>query len=247
MSDRGVSDVIGFVLVFSIVLTTMALVYSTGFASLDQTRSAERVDNAERAFDVLADNFEELGDGAAPSRSTEIKLANARLVFGDRYRTRTVVDGTIKATAAPRPLLYQADGDSQVVYEQGAIIRVEGDESVMLRQPDYLFGPNRTVIRHIEPQGDPDSIGGSATVLVRATRNDPFTAYENSSMTSPVTFELNTTEARADAWERYLDRETSGGCTASVTNATADVATVECTHETDQLYVTRTEIDVVLE
>ena len=78
-NHRAVSEIIGFVLVFSLILGTITIVYVGGLSGLDDARNAERVNNAERAFDVMANNFQQMGRGDAPNRATEIKLADAQL------------------------------------------------------------------------------------------------------------------------------------------------------------------------
>ena len=60
--DRAVSDVLGYVLIFSLITSSVGVVYVAGYGSLDSLRNAERFNNAERAFDVLDSNLEEFGD-----------------------------------------------------------------------------------------------------------------------------------------------------------------------------------------
>ena len=76
---RGASETIGFVLVFSLIVLTVGVVLTVGYTGLQDARDAERVNNAERAFDVLADNIEDITDRGAPSRGTEIRLAEAAI------------------------------------------------------------------------------------------------------------------------------------------------------------------------
>ena len=79
---RGVSETIGFVLVFSLIVLTVGVVLTVGYGGLQDARDAERVNNAERAFDVLADNVEDITHRGAPSRGTEVRLAEASLGAG---------------------------------------------------------------------------------------------------------------------------------------------------------------------
>lgn len=247
--ERAVSEVIGFVLVFALVLGTISIVYVAGVGGLDDTRDAERIQNAERAFDVLADNFQELGRGEAPNRATEIRLADSQLSVDRRYRTRINVDGTNVSEAAPRPIVFDGKTGTRIVYEQGAVIRNDVDGGVrMVRQPDYLFHTDRTVIRHIEPRGGEQSVGGTTTALVRAERNSPFLVYGKDVSGSTITFNLQTTAGRAPAWVEYLEsRESLSGCSTSPAGAEGmTTVTVTCDMTTDELYVSRTLIDVDL-
>lgn len=246
--ERAVSEVVGFVLVFSLVLGTITLVYVGGFTGLQDTRDHEQMANAERAFDVLANNLEELGQGKAPSRATEIKLSDATLRMGQRYHTRVSVDGDNVSVTSPRPISYDNGDGSSVVYEQGAVIRVDDNGgATMLGEPDYIFNDERTVLRHIEPRGGKKSVGGSTTVLVRAERNIPRLAYSGDVSNSDVEIFLETSIQRAPVWEAYLEERASiaeGSCDVGVVDSDEDRAVVTCDMATDQLYVTRTLVDV---
>ncbi|WP_336136841.1 DUF7289 family protein [Natronomonas amylolytica] len=247
---RAVSEVIGFVMVFSLVLGTVSVVYIAGVGGLDETRDAERVQNAERAFDVLADNLQELGRAEAPNRATEIRLSESQLMVGQRYRTRVRVNGTNVSEAAPRPIVFDGGTGTRIVYEQGAVIRNDLDGGVrMVRQPDYLFGTDRTVIRHIEPRGGEQNVGGSTTALVRAERNQPFLVYgQNVSDHDDMEFDLQTTAGRAPAWRQYLGKQASlDNCSTSPADAEEDTTvTITCELDTDEVYVARVLIDIEL-
>jgi len=54
---HGLSDVLGYVLVFSLVVTSVLVVTVGGLSAVENARDAERAQNAERAFDVVATNF----------------------------------------------------------------------------------------------------------------------------------------------------------------------------------------------
>jgi len=66
--ERGVSDVVGYVLIFSLIVATVGVVTTVGFSTLEDRQDAERVNNVERAFDVFANNMENVYRDGAPSR-----------------------------------------------------------------------------------------------------------------------------------------------------------------------------------
>ena len=251
--DRAVNEVIGFVLVFSLVLTTVSLVYAAGFTGLDSTRDVERVNNAERAFDVLANNFQQMGRGEAPNRATEIKLADAQLTT-TATRKMTINASGMNATAAtPVAIRYDTAGDTSVVYEHGAVIRADGDSAVMRREPDFIFEDGNVVVRFIELGGSDQGVGGSvSTVLVRAERRENV-VLANRDTTSNVTVRLQTHPDRADVWETYLNESlataTGGTPTCSRSTIGDDTTEVVCfddTADVDRLAVSRVGIRVTL-
>lgn len=250
-NERAVSEVVGFVLVFSLIVATIGIVYTTGLGGLQDTRDVERVNNAERAFDVLANNFQTLARGNAPNRATEIKLSDAELELGNRLLVNTSATGlNSNAEAAARPLTYRVE-DSEIVYERGAVIRVDdGGEGVrMIREPDLMFDEERTVIRYILPRGGTQHISGDATVLVRAQVSvSDVILPDTGTADDPgiVTYRMETADERADVWEAYLEDEIPDGGTCTTDSAAGDdgITEVSCEFGTDRLHVTQTILDV---
>lgn len=233
---RAVSDVISFTLVFALITATIGIVYVSGFTGLQNTRDAERITNAERAFDVLADNINDIHSEAAPSRATEIKLADAQLEFGES--TRVTIDivnydgsGENVSSVSLDPIVYSGSS-SEVYYENGAVFRVDRSGATMNRQPSILFSTDsneKTVVfPTIETRVDgPASTGSQRTVLVRtllATREVTVAETDPTAVTDDNTghgtdpdndgspefkaeIQIETSPQRASRWKEYLDSE----------------------------------------
>jgi hypothetical protein len=244
--ERAVSEIIGFVMIFALILGTVSMIYIAGLDGLGNTRDAERTQNAERAFDVLADNIQEIGRNEAPSRATEIKLADAQLRF-DRERRQTIYEGgtadpsnTLASVNRSQAIVYDPGGDTEIVYEMGAVIRVDGDSSTMQRQPDFVFGKDHTVLRYLETIGS-GSIGGQTTTLIQASETTTDLLYSEDA-TTEITVRFRTHPNRVGAWERYLEAETpDDDCETSISG---DQATIDCTYQTDSLHVAVTQVRI---
>lgn len=244
--ERGISEVIGFVIVFSLILATIAIVYAGGFAGLTDARDVEQANNAERALDVFASSMEKMARGQAPNRAIEIKLSDSQLTLGELHGASVNNSSDVLVAEMPqhRPIIYQMNRDSKIVYEHGAVIRVDDGAASMQREPDFLFDEKRTVIRHIEtanlPQGSLH-VAGDTTVLIRSTVIASDLQYSGDESGS-ITFALNTSSTRAVAWERYLESE-GGSCDDSPIG-NGDEVRVECQFETDRLYVAKSRIEI---
>jgi hypothetical protein len=162
-ADRGVSEVLGFVLTFSLITMTIALVFTMGFGGLQDAQRAEQINNVERAFDVLDSNFKDIFIREAPRRTTEMRLGGGSLSYDDR--TEIVVyrgNESQNVSIAPNPIVYQSEADSQVVYEAGAVFRTDNGNSVMLNEPSFRIGKNRTTLTFVEPvhTGESSTVSG---------------------------------------------------------------------------------------
>ncbi|MFB6131019.1 MAG: hypothetical protein ABEJ28_09390 [Salinigranum sp.] len=235
MTDRAVSDVLGFVLVFAIIVSTVGLTMGLGMGGLRDTRNVERLNNAQRAFDVLADNFDRLSRGDAPSRATEVKLSDADLSLADPVSIDVALNGTALYNATTQPLVYDAAGSESLVYVDGALLRAGPEGAVMVRDPGFVFGRERTLVPLLtlsQQPGSSSSVGGSTTVLVRGERLGR-TVLINSTPTPDYNLSVRVAtagEPRARAWKRYFEGE---GLTCT-SPAGGDVT---CWLVTDRTYV----------
>ncbi|MDZ7851030.1 MAG: hypothetical protein U5K70_09680 [Halodesulfurarchaeum sp.] len=167
--DRGVSDVLGYVLVFSLILGSVALVSTAGYTSLDSVRDAERFDNANRVFEVLDANVDDHIDSGVPSRATEIRLADARIGFGEPVRFNVSVEDFGYNRTTADPLVYTQSADRTIAYSGGATIRSDRGYSRLTDGPPFRFG-ERTVLTFVQTRARDTGISGSGRVMVRTTR-----------------------------------------------------------------------------
>lgn len=248
-TDRGVSEAVSFVLVFSLVVTTVGVVYAVGYEGLRDARDVERVNNAERAFDVLANNVDDLVRRGAPSRATELRLADAGLRTGDPVYLNVTGDHESDASnfstgeLALAPVVYDADTGETLRYAGGAVLRTSGGGAAMVRDPSVVVDGDRLVVPVVQTSaGTGTSVGGSASVLVRTERTltdvvvaDPPGAYDE------VRVELTT--PHPEPWRRYFEAQ---GLTCP--DAEQGPETVACTRSNvEHLYVVVVKIDVSFE
>lgn len=264
MRDRAVSDVLGFVLVFSLVVSTLGVVYVAGFSGLEDARDTERINNAERAFDVLGDNVADIYHDGAPSRKTEIKLADAQLSLAESttitVTVEDITDGSgnrIVYEANTRPLVFSSGDSSKIVYENGAVIRTDRGGSILRQRPPMLISEERSVIGYVvlSPASEASSsVGGDATVLVRTVRTGQSVLVQDRS-DAKVTLTIETATERAPVWERYVneradwsgsDWDDGDSVPCETTDLGGGRSEVTCTFEPDEFYLTSTGIETEL-
>lgn len=241
MRNRGQTETLGFVLVFAIITASIGIVYASGFAGLNEAREFEQVNNAERAFEVFADNIEDISHRNAPSRSTEIKLAGAELRIAEPIEMEVNdPDGGFNASYELRPVIYDPDTDTEIVYAQGAVIRTQGEAGVVVKEGTFIIGENRTIIPILQTRlvGN-GGVSGSRTVLIRADQSQTRLIHANDAGADP--FWLNVTSPRANIWEEHL----SSNYPAANCSISGD--TVSCSIETDRLYLVLVQIDLAIE
>lgn len=249
MRERAVSEVISFTLVFSLIALTVGIVYVGGMSDLEQARNAEQIQNAERAFDVFDDNVDDIVQGNAPHRGTEIKLAGAQLTFGSATElnvSTATANSQEPYVANLRPVVYQSDGPTNLVYEAGAVIRTDRSGAVVNAQPPMTFDKDVTLLHFVQTRKlteSPLSVGGQETVLVRTAVDGRKILAGRTS--GPYTVTFNVTTARTDVWESTLeDSIEAEGIGARPDPCQIEGDTVVCKFDTQELYVSVTRINV---
>jgi hypothetical protein len=209
-SDRAVSETISFVLVFGLVVASVGTVYAIGVSDLEATRDAERVENAQRAFDVLADNVADLREGA-PSRGTEVKLAESTLRSTDDARLNVTVDPGGGATpvsweAPLSPLVYDVEAGGEVRLSNGAVVRDSGAGGAsVIRGPPLVVDDDRVHITMLKAEHVGSvAVGGDRTVRIRTAAGRPRLFYDNDSVTHDTVY-VNLTTPYPDAWGRHYE------------------------------------------
>ena len=251
MAERAQSEVVGYVLVFSVVVLTVALVTVSGQAALAETRDTQQTANVEAGFAVLAANVDDVVRGGVPSRATELDMSGGRLSLGSPVTVTVRAEYTSNGSLAfedavePRPLVYRADSDARLVYVDGAVV-LQGKRGglTMRHEPHALFAAERTVLPLVNTtfdrrqlRGGADSVDRESRVLVRTERR---TRSVVASTDAPVELTVAVDSPRATAWRPYL--ETAGfSCSPTGSGVTCDGYT------TDAATVVRTRVAVGLE
>jgi hypothetical protein len=205
--DRAVSDVVGYVLIFSLITLSVGVITVGGFSTLEDRQDAERINNAERAFDVFAGNVEDVYRGGAPSRATEMRLSGGTLRYGEpvNVTVRDRATPNINHTMELTPLIY-ADGDTEIIYAGGAVIRSEPEGSVMLQEPPFVLRSDRTVLPFVRTTraGGQTSLTRDGTVRVETSRTN-INATTRSGLSDASRLELVVESTHETAWEEYLE------------------------------------------
>jgi hypothetical protein len=242
--DRAVSEILGYSLIFGMILVAIAFVSVSGFASLEDARDAEQNNNAERAFDVLANNVEDVYRRGAPSRATELSLGGSQLYVDDEVTLRVTVDdgtGPEYVETTFRPIVFRGRGQTEFVYEAGAVFRDERDGGITVRDLPLRLDGDRLILPVVGVNTENvQSIGGPA-VLVRTAEVDREIAFRSS---GGHDVEINVTDSPREAiWKRHLEGEFGMDCSYSGESLLCDDGSID----PDRVLVVVHDIDVVLE
>jgi hypothetical protein len=209
---KAVSEVIGYVVVVSVVLIAIGLVFVNVIPVLGDTEQAEQTKNAQRVFSVLQENVEEITRKGVPSRNTEIRLGDGRLtamrdtsVINVTIETDVAGGTTVERSIGTRHLTYETEA-GVISYENGAVFRRDTQgNAAMLEEPNWRVKEDGAVILPMVSLGGRTEAvsGGIATIVTTESTNIAQFRLDNANATESTEVELEMESPNADAWKRY--------------------------------------------
>ena len=210
--DRAVSDVVAFVLTFSVVILSVGVVSGVGFSVMEEIRGDEQALNAQRAFQTLGESLNEIDRQQVPGRSGEISLSGGTLLAdsgadGPAFEVRTNTGETFTTDAGR--IRYRSGDDTRVLVENGAVIREDegADQGIVVQRPNVVCegGANPyAVVSVVKLVADVNGIGGDGTVQIVGREQSSTLLYSDDDATS-VTVDYGGSEF-SEAWETYFSR-----------------------------------------
>ena len=219
IDERAASNLIGFLLIFTLVASVIAIVSVTGVDALNDVKRGEQVNNAERAFDVLADNLNDVHREGAPSRATEINLQDARIQTTENATINVSAKGddageanfTVRQEITPVVWQSRQGRPTKVAYEYGAVFRDQQDGGVIVKRPPIQWKQDRMIVPVVDTDAVNATVRSGRTVRVRGIRGSPGIAYTGDVEYDELWF--NVTSQRAALWGEYVESETDTSCT----------------------------------
>jgi len=238
--ERSLSDVLGYILVFSLVLMSVLLVTVGGLATIEDARDTEQAQNAERAFEVVADNFAAIYERNAPSRATELDLGDSEIFYDSAVGiTVSTGDGRELVSRELTPVEMRIDDERRLVYEAGAVFRHSEAGVTMVREPPFMISEDRTHVPIIQTTSSTVESAGSTTVLLRGVSTERSVAVPNEDFSQ---LRIEIASPRFEVWERHLSENTALDCE---TDPVVDTVTCELDNPSS-VHVTVQQIDLSL-
>jgi cytoskeletal protein CcmA (bactofilin family) len=219
-SARGVSNVLGIVLLFAIVIGSAAVVVSVGGQALDETRGQLDVSRAEKAITQFDSRSAMVALGGTNSQGIDLATGaesgysvsdsegwmNVTIVKSAGGTPQTVVNTSLGA------VVYR-NGDQAIAYQGGGVWKDTASGAVMLSPPEFHFRSATLTLPIITVDGQP-SLGSSATVR----KGGPMTieypnATEDPDYVNPLENGRVNVTVQSEyyrAWGRYFEQRTAG-------------------------------------
>lgn len=235
MNRRGLSPVLGLVLLLGIVAIGSMAIFLAGMSLAEATQSEATHEQAESSMAELAQS----GDRIATSETREAEFS---VRGADSARVRSIPDaGRINVTVTNRTsgnrifafeedlgaLVYEANDGTEVAYQAGGVWRRDGNGgSTVVRSPQFHYreNPDPTITFPITLiRGDYSATGDTDARLVaqRSTNHYPDAPNHFNPLTSGSV--MITIESRyCQGWESYFEEYTDGSAAEDCEAGTQD-------------------------
>lgn len=158
-NEGGVSEAIGYIIIFGLVMTGIGLVTLYGYPVLMQQESSANIRNMEQTMIVLQNDMKSLTYKLVPYKETTLRVSGGTLMLVNSTTTDqefTIIYNDLDMTFKPGEIRFVAQKENAVIaLENGAVIKREiGSEgSFMLAQPrwyaDTYSGSKTLMINYV--------------------------------------------------------------------------------------------------
>ena len=214
-SESAVSEVIGFIMVFSIVMLAISAIYAVGYPTIQSSKENAQFQNMEQSFMVLQSNINTVAFGQAPGRTLETSLGGGSIAVNSSKGFIIVKNGAEWYSGTIGAIEYEKEG-RRIAYEGGGVWKkYPAGAALKISEPRIFVhntsDGNRTVfvsIINISSENGISSVGGEGTASV-VVRSKPSTyplniTYLSTGSGPGDTVNITVTSDYADAWERYF-------------------------------------------
>lgn len=222
--ECGVSETLGYILIYSIILGTVLIGLTIGLPELQDQKDIEQNQNIERAYDVLKTNIDDIVWEMELKRETEIKLNNSRLYGADQeVIILTLPDTNRQIRTEYNPMVYETPDNTKFIYENGAVIKDNGQTATMIHKPKFQIQGDEALIPFIEMRQQGPNISGSTRIIKKERTSDGF--IKTADISSEPNADLTVTTTNPTVWKTNLEQE------SFIQNCTTTSTSVECSFD----------------
>ena len=216
-NDHGVSESIGFLLIFTIVIMGIGLVTLYGYPMLLQQQTSADEQIMEKNMIVLQNDIKSLAYKTVPFKETSLKIGGGSLtVYNSSY---TPSSSTIKIYDSgttyvdlfqPGELRYESvSAQTDISLQNGAVLLRRHFEpgSVMLAQPRWFYdGPTNTMVINLVNITSTDLMANAGIGTVKMALGEVYYTKTDISAGVPLYLDYtpDTTQDYSVAWDDYI-------------------------------------------
>lgn len=224
MTDRGVSDLVGFILIFGIIMTGATVALVVGQDQISNIRTNEQTVNAEHAMVLVGQSLDGLDRSRSASSVGTINLNDGSLRTTAEENVTVTVENRTRGdswtwTVPTGSLEYDLD-DTVVSYENGMVLRSDRGNGISLSDPHLTCTDDRAIVSVITLHRTGSQQVGSGRVTIVGYQNETRLLYPlnrtgagSSRNATDVFVDVNSTHT--DVWNTTVEDHSSWNWTST--------------------------------
>jgi hypothetical protein len=250
MGDAGVSEAIGFLLIFAMVIAGIGLVTLYGYPMLLQQQTGADEQIMEKNIIVLQNDFKSIVYKTVPYKETSLKIGggtlfvNNHLTSGPTFQIRDT--GIVMADNPTGDLRYDSTStEDEISLQNGAVVKrnlAVGSGSSMLAEPRWFFDEQtKTLVINIMNIGSsgPLSREGIGRVQMKLGQTEYLRKeYSGQTITIIYTPGPGAGHDYTRAWQNYFENTMKMSCSTGPLTCTKDGVKVLVIKKTEVIITT---------
>ncbi|MCD1294136.1 hypothetical protein CUJ83_03900 [Methanocella sp. CWC-04] len=209
--ERAVSEAIGYVIIFGMVITCIGIVLVSGDQVIKDTEARTSFQGVEQSFNVLASDLTKTALESSPVKTTRIKfdMGSLRLEPDDNMLVVKFPSGgavPIYSGNYGSVRFESSRNDRAISLENGAIVEEYSISSIMSKPPRMYYSPDSKtlMITVIDLKGERAAVGNSALCSIQMK----YSGSELIDISGPEnTVEICVMTNATDAWKSYFTND----------------------------------------
>lgn len=210
-SPRGVSDVLGYLMIFGIIVTLTFVATTTGVTEIATQQQVEQVTTVERGFQILDRDFETIQTHKDSRKSTPINIQSGSIGYGE---TATITVGQwdtsddefdANTSVTTHTITYKKD-DTDLVYEAGLLFNDKASRDTLSRsETGFVVTDTKAVLPvvTIDPLNPDFGTTPAGKVVIQSIHTGESADIADRTITGDaLKIEINST--KPGGWERQL-------------------------------------------
>jgi flagellin-like protein len=212
MDKKGVSEVVGYLITFGIVVAAVGVIYASGMPIVDETQEKSAFQSMETSFTTMQSNIKKVAFGQSPLRTMKLNLIKGSIGTNDDAGYITVTtDNPSSYNFSFGNIEYTIDSRN-VVYELGAVIESTPGGSIIISDPPIFYSSGNVFISVINVSGGFSAGGGIVDMHMQHYNTTPPIHEENVDVT------IDVTSSYQSAWNIYSRDEFGGTLPVTISN-----------------------------
>lgn len=201
--DSAVSETVGYILMFSIVILSMSFIYTMGYPVFQKNIEASVFENAEQSFIVLQSHMKRVAFDQAPVKVMKIKLHSSTISIDNS--SSIVISYDNNSFSYDIGKIEFSKDENLLAYENGGVWKQNSpSEVLMVSQPPIYTGRvnnvNTTTMAIVRIKGYHSTAGsGIASISMKHNNSSIITPDD------PVNVIVQINSIYATQWAKYLE------------------------------------------